>query len=126
MALSELIDAIMHQEETLILDRCDEDVAWRLGSMLREWGAADALPIVIDIRLFHRRLFFTALPGSTPDNIEWERRKHNVVERYSRSRYRVDRDWLRRMKRSQTAMACQSRILPITEAVFLSRSPAWA
>ncbi len=35
MALSELIDAIKHQEETLILDRCDEDVASRLGSMLR-------------------------------------------------------------------------------------------
>ncbi|CAN5363435.1 heme-degrading domain-containing protein [soil metagenome] len=92
MALSALIDAIRHQEETLILDRCDEDVAWRLGSMLREWGAADSLPIVIDIGLFHRRLFFSALPGSTPDNIDWARRKRNVVERYQCSSYRIGRE----------------------------------
>jgi len=92
MALSELIEAIRRQEETLVLDRCDEDVAWRLGSRLREWGSADVLPIVIDIGLFHRRLFFSALPGSTPDNIEWARRKRNVVERYHRSSYRVGRE----------------------------------
>ena len=38
-------------------------VAWRLGLMLREWAAEGALPIVIDIGLFHRRLFFGALTG---------------------------------------------------------------
>lgn len=92
MALSGLIDAIRHQEETLVLDRCDEDVAWRLGSMLRDWAAADTLPIVIDIGLFHRRLFFSAMPGSAPDNVEWARRKRNVVERYHRSSYRVGRE----------------------------------
>lgn len=63
-----------------------------VGSLLRECATAEALPIVIDIGLFHRRLFFSALPGSTPDNIEWARRKRNVVERYHRSSYRVGRE----------------------------------
>ncbi len=92
MALSGLIDAIREQEEKVVLDRCDETVAWRLGTMLRERAAMDDLPIVIDIGLFHRRLFFCALPGSTPDNIEWARRKRNVVERFHRSSYRVGRE----------------------------------
>ncbi|WP_267383089.1 MULTISPECIES: heme-degrading domain-containing protein [unclassified Sphingomonas] len=92
MALSALLEAIARQEETLVLDRFDEDIAWRLGSLLREWANTDALPIVIDIGLFHRQLFFSALPRSTPDNIEWARRKRNVVERYHRSSYRVGRE----------------------------------
>jgi len=89
MALTGLLEAIARQEETLVLDRLNEDVAWRLGALLHECATAEALPIVIDIGLFHRRLFFSALPGSTPDNIEWARRKRNVVERYHRSSYRV-------------------------------------
>jgi uncharacterized protein (UPF0303 family) len=30
-------------------------------------------PVVIDIRLFHPALFFAALAGATPDNVEWAR-----------------------------------------------------
>jgi len=48
--------------------------------------------VVIDIRLFHRPLFFAALPGSTPDNVDWARRKANVVQRYHKSSYRVGRE----------------------------------
>jgi len=40
MALSALLEAITRQEETLVLDRLDEDVAWRLGSVLRECATA--------------------------------------------------------------------------------------
>lgn len=36
---------------------------------------------MIDIRTPDRRLYFAALPGSTPDNEDWARRKGNVVFR---------------------------------------------
>lgn len=87
-----MVDAIARQEAALVLDRLDEATAWRLGSLLHAWAIADALPIVIDIGMFHRRMFFAALPGSTPDNAEWARRKRNVVERYHRSSYRIGRE----------------------------------
>lgn len=92
MGLSDLVASIAAQEERLVFDRFDEDTAWRIGSLLRERAATDGWPVVIDVRLFHRPLFFAALPGSTPDNVEWARRKRNVVERYHKSTYRVGRE----------------------------------
>ena len=87
-----LVNSIAAQEEALIFDMWDEEMAWRIGSRIRELAVAGEWPIVIDIRLFHRALFFAALPGSTLDNVDWARRKANVVERYHKSTYRVGRE----------------------------------
>ncbi|SJZ56165.1 Uncharacterized protein, UPF0303 family [Consotaella salsifontis] len=81
---------IARQEETLVLPTFDEDVAWALGSRLRRLGAG--LPIVIDVRRFGLPLFFTALPGSAPDNVEWVRRKSSLVARFYRASYAVGLD----------------------------------
>ena len=77
------------QERRLTFRRFDEEMAWAVGSQLRSWGIEQAAPIVIDVRLFHRELFYAALPGSAPDNDEWVRRKINVVRRFHRSSYAV-------------------------------------
>jgi uncharacterized protein (UPF0303 family) len=92
MAVNALVDSIAAQEEALIFDTWDEEMAWRIGSRIREWAVAGGWPIVIDIRLFHRPVFFAALPGATPDNVDWARRKANVVERFHKSTYRVGRE----------------------------------
>jgi uncharacterized protein (UPF0303 family) len=47
------------------------------------------LPVVIDIRRFGQPLFYTALEGTTPDNVEWVRRKSNLVARLHRSSYAI-------------------------------------
>jgi uncharacterized protein (UPF0303 family) len=86
------IEIIARQERELVFDRFDEDTAMALGNWIADWGRAMRAPIVIDIRLFHRPLFFAALPGSVPDNGEWARRKRNVVERYHQSSYGVGLD----------------------------------
>jgi uncharacterized protein (UPF0303 family) len=44
---------------------------------------------VIDVRRFGQPLFYCALPGTSPDNAEWVRRKANVVARFHRSSYAV-------------------------------------
>lgn len=88
----DLIAAIAAQEAALVFDHFDEATAWQIGTALRAEAVAGGWPVVIDIRLFHRPLFFAALPGSTPDNVEWARRKCNVVERYHKSSYRVGRE----------------------------------
>lgn len=55
----------------------DEVAAWRLGTILVD--LANGLPVVIDIRTADRTLFHAALPGSTPLNDLWARRKSNTA-----------------------------------------------
>jgi uncharacterized protein (UPF0303 family) len=45
--------------------------------------------LVVDVRRFGQPLFYAALPGTTPDNPEWIRRKSNVTSRFHRSSYAI-------------------------------------
>ena len=87
MGLQEYLDRIALQERELVLTRLDADIAWQIGSKLRDFGAERRLPIVIDIRRFGHPLFYAAMDGTTPDNPEWVRRKGNVVARFHHSSY---------------------------------------
>ena len=80
------------QEERLRFSRFDESDAWALGSQMRAAAVARKLPLVIDIRVAGRPLFYAALPGTSPDNAEWVRRKINLVMRLHKSSYRVSRE----------------------------------
>lgn len=82
------IAKIAEQERRLIFPRFDEGTAWTLGSALRENALAQARPIVVDIRLWDRPLFYAALPGSTANNADWVRRKSNTVRMFQKSTYR--------------------------------------
>ena len=64
-------------------------VAWELGARLRTMAEERGLAVVIDVRRFGQPLFYTALEGTTPDNVEWVRRKSNVVARFHTSSYAV-------------------------------------
>jgi uncharacterized protein (UPF0303 family) len=81
--------AIATQERELCFSRFDEDVAWTLGSRLRTMAIARKAGVVIDVRRFGQPLFYTALAGTTPDNVDWVRRKSNLVARFHRSSYRM-------------------------------------
>lgn len=87
MNLSEDLAMIAKQEQRLQFSAFDEESAWRLGCRLREMALARSAPLAIDVRRFGQPLFFCALAGSTPDNIDWARRKSNVVARFHRSSY---------------------------------------
>jgi len=89
MSIPEDLTQIALQEQELQLPHFDEDVAWRIGSRLREMAVGRGFKVVIDVRRFGQPLFYTALPGTTPDNVEWVRRKINVVQRFHRSSYAV-------------------------------------
>jgi uncharacterized protein (UPF0303 family) len=80
------------QEEKLRFEKLDEADAWKLGSLMRDAAVARKLPLVIDIRVAGRPLFYVALPGTTPDNPDWVRRKINVVMRLHKCSYRVSRE----------------------------------
>ncbi|GLS33979.1 Uncharacterized protein, UPF0303 family [Mesorhizobium albiziae] len=89
MATADDIAGIIAQEAALVFDHFDEARAFAIGSALRERGVKDKLPIIIDIQLWDRPLFYAALPGSTSSNADWARRKRNVVKMFHKSTYRM-------------------------------------
>lgn len=89
MDLPSDLTRIALQERQLIFPVFDEDAAWQIGNRLRALALERSHSIVIDLRRPAQPLFYTALPGTTPDNAEWIRRKTNVVFRFHRSSYAV-------------------------------------
>jgi len=89
MGLSKDLDRVTLQERELQFDKMDEQTAWEIGSRLRALAVERGLSVVIDVRRFGQPLFYTALQGTTPDNVEWVRRKGNAVVRFHRSSYGV-------------------------------------
>ena len=57
--------------------------------LVRERAVREKLTLVADVRLWDRPLFFCAMPGTTGDNLNWVRRKANLVQRMLKSTYRV-------------------------------------
>ena len=98
MSTQEDIDQIIKQEQALRFASFSEDDAWALGSQMHQAAAAHKLPLVIDIRIAGRKLFFTALPGTVPENEDWVQRKINVVMRLHKSSYRVGLELLQNNK----------------------------
>ena len=89
MSITDDLARIALQEQELQFPRFDEETAWNLGVHLRELAVARNHKIVIDVRRYGQPLFYTALPGTTPDNVEWVRRKSNLSFRFHRSSYAI-------------------------------------
>jgi uncharacterized protein (UPF0303 family) len=83
------LDRIALQEQRLQFERFDATTAWTLGTRLKEAAEAHGFAVAIDIQLHGQPLFFYAMPGTTPDNVDWIRRKRNVVLRFQRSSYAI-------------------------------------
>ena len=109
MGVSEDIERVGLQERELQLTRMDEQMAWEIGVRLRTMAEERGLAIVVDVRRFGQPLFYTALKGTTPDNVEWVKRKSNVVARFHRSSYGVGLN----MKLKNDSL--EARGLPINE-----------
>jgi uncharacterized protein (UPF0303 family) len=89
MSIADDIDKIRIQEAELVFAGFDEATAFEIGSALRDRALAENFPIIVDIQLWDRPLFYAALPGSTGSNADWARRKRNVVKMFLKSTYRM-------------------------------------
>lgn len=92
MSITDDLLKITEQEQTLRFASFNEADAWALGAQMKSAAEAKSLPLVIDIRIGQRQMFFAALPGTTSDNSDWVRRKANSVLRFHKSTYRLNRE----------------------------------
>jgi uncharacterized protein (UPF0303 family) len=88
-ALSELekerearLAILKNQEQMAQFQSFSEEIAFDFGSIAYGIARSKRAPVVVNIRTADRALFHAAMPGATPDNDEWIRRKSNVVLRY--------------------------------------------
>jgi uncharacterized protein (UPF0303 family) len=82
---SNALELLLAEEQELQFPSFSSDIAWRLGSRIYQRAQTGAFPIAIEISRNGQQLFFAALPGATPDNAEWIRRKRAVVQRFHHS-----------------------------------------
>lgn len=87
MNVEQDIAQVNRQEQRLQFSSFDADTAWAIGSRLRQLARERNLSIVIDIQVNNHQLFHVAMPGVTPNNADWVRRKRNLVEHYHCSSY---------------------------------------
>jgi len=89
MDLEQDIARIAEQEGRLRFENFNEDTAWDLGMKLRALARARAVAVAIEVRLARETVFFCSMPGTSPANADWVRRKRNTVEMLWRSSYGV-------------------------------------
>jgi len=83
-AFPSLAELAAHEDE-LRFTRFDNDAAWELGTALVARAREQQLPVAVDIARNGHQLFHAALPGTSPDNDAWIRRKAAVVDRFGHS-----------------------------------------
>lgn len=83
------IATIAAQEQALVFDRFDHDMAWQLGVALRDAAAQRGAALTIEIKLGRQTLFHAATPGTAAVNADWVRRKGQTATHFNRSSYAV-------------------------------------
>lgn len=80
---------IAQQEALLYFDAFDNSTAWLLGESIKKLCVERGLKTTIEIRLCRETVFFYAMPGTSPNNADWARRKRNTTELMQCSSYAV-------------------------------------
>lgn len=75
------IDTIKRQEQALQFTSFDNDAAIAIGNRVIEQARADKVAVSVDITINGNPLFFAAMAGTSKNNIDWIRRKSNLVNR---------------------------------------------
>jgi len=83
---------ILAQQEVLLrFTDFTPDIAWLLGSRLRNALLTKPLGATVEIELGGQLLFACTTIGAKPDQVDWIRRKRNTVRHFARSSYAVGR-----------------------------------
>jgi uncharacterized protein (UPF0303 family) len=81
------LDTIKRQEEALQFTAFDNDAALAIGNKIVELAKADKVGVTVDVAVNRNPLFFHAMAGTSPNNVDWIRRKSNLVNRTGRASF---------------------------------------
>lgn len=79
------MDELLAEEAGLVLKRFDYALAWQIGASIQAVAAERKLPIGIEVAHGASPVFLAIMPGATPDNVDWVRRKRSVALRFHHS-----------------------------------------
>ncbi len=100
---------IAEQEQRLRFAAFNEETAWELGSRLRALARDRGVAVTVEIRLARETVFLQAMPGTSPSNADWARRKRNTVELLGRSSYGVGRSHAKEGNSLEASMGLPTR-----------------
>ena len=80
MTLEQHIALCEQQRKMTHLNHFSQQDAWILGNTLYQSAKEAGYPMAIEITVNRICLFSALLPGATAENIDWVRRKRNLVE----------------------------------------------
>lgn len=80
---------IAEQERTLVFAHFGAEEAWAVGCRLREEALRRRAGMTFEIQIAGRTLFLAATEGASAGQMDWIRRKRNVVMRFGKSSYAV-------------------------------------
>jgi uncharacterized protein (UPF0303 family) len=89
MGVERDIEQIIAQEQGLVFDRFDEDIAFAIGAHVREAGKALGKGIAVGVYLWDRTMFYGVTTGASAGNKGWVERKANTVRLQMKSTYRI-------------------------------------
>ncbi|CAB4556988.1 MAG: hypothetical protein F2550_01450 [Actinobacteria bacterium] len=87
LPIAEDLPKAINHLELLVFPSFDEEDAWTLGSALREEAIQIGKGVAIEITRGSEQLFFTLMPGADQVNVDWIRRKRNLVNLTKKSSY---------------------------------------
>ena len=85
--MDDILKQLLQEEQDLQFSRFNEESAWKLGCQLVEQASHQHLPVTVDITRGNHQLFHASLPGTSPDNDEWVKRKVRAVYRFGHSSF---------------------------------------
>lgn len=83
------LEVIAQQERELQFYLFSAETAWEIGNLLYQEATARKASMSFEIQIAERTLFYAAAGFPPADQMEWIRRKRNVVTRFGRSSYAV-------------------------------------
>jgi len=83
------LKTIAMQERQLQFESFGAETAWAVGCKLRSEAHLRGAAMTFEIQVAGRTLFLAATDGAPAGQLDWIRRKRNVVMRFGRSSYAV-------------------------------------
>jgi len=81
------LDQLAREEQQLQFERFDQSIADAIGAKIVERARNKRQTVTVQIKQGETVLFTQAMPGASPDHLDWIRRKNNLVKRTGHSSF---------------------------------------